>query len=305
MPNHILITGGTGMVGTRLTELLQEKGYRVAHLSRRRTGTESVKTYLWNIDRNELEPEAIEKAEAIIHLAGANLSAKRWSESVKKILITSRTHSAHLLYEKLKTLQHSVTRVIAASGINYYGTDTGDRVITEEMPPGKGFVSQLCVKWEESTLQFEQLGIRTALFRIMAALSVKGGFLKPILPLAKAGLASPIGHGRQYISWIHIDDLCRMFIKALEDEKIRGTYNAAAPNPAQNKIFMKKLAKTLRRPFFLPNAPGFAVRLVFGEMADLALGGVRASAEKIERSGFTFRYPELDDALKNIFQNRR
>lgn len=300
--HHILIAGGKGLVGSRLTELLLEKGYKVAHLSRTKTGYEKVETYLWQPDRNRLEPGAVENASHIVQLAGANLGEKRWTESRKQELLKSRTETTRFLVLKLQTLRHRVKGFISASGINYYGADTGDQVMREADPPGKDFIGQLCLQWETAAFKANELGMRTVTLRCGLAISKRGGFLKALMPLAKAGLSAPLGSGKQYISWIHIDDLCHIYIKAIEDEGMEGAYNAAAPMPVTNKEFMKTLAQTLGRPFFAPPAPAIAIKLALGELASSLLGGVRASTLKLESAGFRFLFPELVKSLEDIFQ---
>jgi uncharacterized protein len=304
MPNHILITGGTGMIGTRLTDLLISKGYNVAHLGRTRTGREKIKTYTWQISKNVIEAGAIENADYIIHLAGANIGAKRWTESRKEELEKSRTESSYLLYQKLRLLRHKVKAVICASAIGYYGLDNSNLMLTEESPPGDDFLSNFVVKWEDQVNKIRKLKLRMVQFRAGPVLSKEGGMLKKILPIAKAGMSAPIGSGNQYISWIHIDDICQMYLKAIEDKSMEGVYNAVAPNPVTNREFMKSLAKAVKRPFILPPVPTLALKLMYGEMAQSVLGSTKVSSSKIESAGFVFTYPHLDGALENLLKKK-
>lgn len=298
---HILITGGTGLIGGRLTALLLQKGYAVAHLSRSTRVTGKVRTYIWNIGENYIENGALENASHVIHLAGENLGEKRWTESRKLELENSRTDSTLLLFRKIMEGAHPIKSFVSASGVNYYGSDTGDRFMKEDDPPGSDFIGRLCIKWETQSLRMQDLNIRTTILRSGLALSANGGFLKALVPIAKAGLNAPIGSGKQYISWIHIDDLCRMYIKAIEDESMYGIFNAAAPHPVANKAFMKRLSSSLKRPFIFPPVPGIALKLFLGELASTILGGVRVSTERIESEGFQFYYPNLKEALNDIF----
>ena len=300
MANHVLITGGTGLIGSALTKMLLSKGYNVAHLSRSRSGDEKVKTFTWQVSKNVVEPGAIENADYIIHLAGTNLTSKRWTAAQKEKMEKSRIETSYLLYQKLHLLKHKVKAVVSSSGINYYGADSQELMVTEESPAGTDFLAQLCVKWENTVSKIAKLKIRLVQFRTGPVLSREGGMLKKLVPLAKSGLASPIGTGKQYISWIHIEDLCRLYISALEDDTWNGIYNAVAPEPVTNKEFMKILAKVAKRPFFLPAVPGFCVKLLYGEMGEVILGGVKASSKKIELQPFQYHYPTLQSALKTL-----
>lgn len=300
---HVLITGGKGMIGTYLTDLLMERGYDVSHLIRERTGAEKIKTYTWQIEKNEVEKEAIEYADFIVHLAGANLSTKRWTEKRKDELVKSRTESSYLLYQKLRTLRHHVKAVIASSAVGYYGHDSGYLPVSEDSPPGKDFIASLCEKWEYHTSQIKNLKLRVVQFRTGVVLSKRGGMLKKLLPFAKAGLIAPLGSGKQYMSWIHIEDLCRMYVQAIEDASINGAYNAVAPNPVTNREFMKALAKAVKRPFIIPGVPKFALKLVYGEMGTTVLGSIRASGAKIESAGFEFHFPFLEEALGDVLRS--
>jgi uncharacterized protein len=304
MPNHILITGGTGMIGVRLTEWLSNRGHNVAHLSRTRTGREKVKTYTWQISKNVIEAGAIENADYIVHLAGANIGAKRWTESRKEELEKSRTESSYLLYQKLRILRHKVKAVVAASGVGYYGSENGSLMLTEDSPPGNDFPANLAVKWEDSVSKIRKTKVRLVRYRAGAVLSTTGGMLKKLLPVVRAGLSAPLGNGSQYLSWIHVDDLCQMYLKAIEDDTMDGVYNAAAPNPVTNKEFMKALAKAAKRPFILPPVPPLALKLAYGELGASLLGSQKASSDKIISTGFTFAYPTIDVALEDLLRRK-
>ena len=266
MQPHILITGGTGLIGSRLTELLLRKGYNVAHLTRSKTGNEPVKTYRWQISKNVIEPGAIENAEYIIHLAGANL-ATRWTESRKEIILKSRTDSSYLLFQKLQLMPHKVKAFIAASGINYYGANKGDILMTEDSPPGDDFLAYVCREWENTVKKIDKLNVRRVQFRMGVVLSNNGGAFPKLMMPVKFGFGAPVGSGSQYMSWIHIDDLCNMYIKSIEDNNMQGVYNASAPEPVTNKEFTRKAAKIAHRPFFMPSVPSSMVKLALGEMA--------------------------------------
>lgn len=303
MSKNVLITGGTGMIGSRLTPMLQEKSYEVSHLSRSRTGKEAVKTYLWDIQKKEIEPEALQQADYIIHLAGAGIADSRWTESRKQIIVKSRTETTRLLHDGLAQLgQHKVKAFLSASGISIYGSDTGSTEIYESSPKSDEFIADVVKQWEASVDEISRLNIRTVKLRTGIVLSMQGGALPKIVQPIRLGAGAPLGSGQQYMSWIHIDDICRMYIHALEKEEVQGVYNAVAPRPVTNKELTQTAAKILHRPLILPNVPAFALRLAFGEMASIVLGGNKLSNQKIENAGFDFRYKRVEAALTDLLK---
>ncbi|MBW8049331.1 MAG: TIGR01777 family protein [Cytophagales bacterium] len=299
----VLITGGTGLVGTRLTELLLEKGYEVCYLSRHKPDNPKVPTYLWRVEDQYIENDALSNTDHIIHLAGESIAESRWNRKRKKEIYDSRILSSKLLYEKLKTISNKVKAVISASAIGYYG-DTGDQLITEEAPVTNDFLGNLCRDWENAIHQVEGLNIRVVVLRIAGmALTRKGGGLPKMAQPIKYFIGAPLGSGRQYLSWIHLDDLCKMFIWALENDEIKGIYNAVAPEPVTNAQLTKAIAKKLHRPLLLPNIPKFVLKIILGEMGEVLVGGSKISSAKIQKKGFQFQYAVLDDALDNIMED--
>ncbi len=307
MQKNILITGGTGLVGTRLAEILIRKGYQVSFLSRQ-AGEGKIKKYLWDLKTKYIDEGAIQKADHIIHLAGAGVFDKRWTKEYKKEILESRVDSTALLAEKLSTLKHKVKSFISASAIGIYGFDTGDSWQNETEPTivGKGFLAEVTGKWEASLSPIEKSGLRTVKIRIGIVLSGQGGALEELSKPIKYFVGSPMGKGIQYVSWIHVDDLCEMFITALENEKMQGAYNAAAPDPVTNKMLTIEIASVLKRPLWLPNIPAFVLNLILSsEKAAILLGGNRVSTEKIVEAGFKFNYPNLKPALEDLFENNK
>jgi hypothetical protein len=301
MSAKILITGGTGLVGTRLTEHFLKEGYEVFHLSRSEGGSGVVKTYQWDIHNNYIDEEAL-KVDYIIHLAGAGVADSRWTSKRKQIIYNSRIDSTNLLFQKVKENGIKLKGLISASAIGYYGLDTGDSICMETDNPGKDFLADVVVDWEKAADQFEnELNIPTAKIRIGVVLSNEGGALPKLVQPIKFGVGAPIGSGQQYMSWIHLDDLVGIFAFAIE-KNLRGTYNAVAPNPETNKSLSKQAAKALNKPFFFPNVPGFVLKLIFGEMAGILLGGNRVSSKKIEENGFIFKFPTASKALANLLK---
>ncbi len=304
MVASILITGASGLVGTQLTDLLLKKGYRVAHLGRSaRSGR--VPSFVWNVKKRTVDRTALNGIDTIIHLAGAGVADKRWIPERKKEILESRTESSLLLYETLKNEDHHVKAVISASAIGIYGFGLDDNVIMrEETKPGTDYLSDVVVQWEHAVDQIGSLGIRVAKIRIGIVLSEKGGALQEMSQPIKLWVGSPLGTGRQLLSWIHINDLCEMFVKGVEDNSMSGAYNAVSIHPATNREMTNLIAKVLHKPLWAPAVPAFVLRLVVGEMADIVLNGSNVSPEKIQSSGFQFQFTDLEAALRDLFKGR-
>lgn len=302
MAKNVLITGGTGLIGSRLTELLLQGGHRVSLLSRKKEFIPDVTVYQWDIAKKNIELEAIEKADYIIHLAGAGVADGRWTDNRKREILESRTGSAGLLYESLKQTGHRPQAFISASAIGIYGADRGDELLSEESSYGNDFLATVTKAWENSVQPIADLGIRTVKLRIGIVLSEKGGALAKLAAPIRLGAGTALGSGRQWMSWIHIDDLCRMFMYALENESLAGAYNAVGPHPDTNTDLTRAAADALDRPLILPNAPAFALKLLFGEMAVVVLGGVRVSNRKIAQAGFGYRFAGLPSAMADLLQ---
>ena len=301
MSQTVLITGGTGLIGIRLTELLLEKGYEVCYLSRHKPDNPKIPTYLWSVKDQYIENDALSNTDHIIHLAGASIAENRWNKKRKKEIYDSRILSSNLLYEKLKTISNKVKAVISASAIGYYG-NTDEQLVTEEAPAANDFLGNLCRDWENAIHQVEELNIRVVILRIAGmALTRKGGGLPKMAQPIKYFIGAPLGSGRQYLSWIHLDDLCKMFIRALENDEIKGIYNAVAPESVTNAQLTKAIAKKLHRPLLLPNIPKFVLKIILGEMGGILTGGSKISSAKIREKGFQFQYPKLREALSSIF----
>jgi len=297
---NVLITGGTGLIGQALTWLLLSKGYKVSCLSRRNISLKNVTLYRWDITRNFIEEKAITTADYIIHLAGANIAEKRWTKKRKQKIIDSRVKTAELIFEKLKTTPHHIKAVISASGIGYYG-DRDDQLLTEESKPVNDFLSISCQQWEKAVNKMADLNLRVVINRMGIVLSKQGGGLPKLDLPVKWHLGPIFGNGKQLMSWIHIEDLCNIFLHAIENEKIKGTYNAVAPGYCTNKSFIKTIAKALNKKILLFKVPEFLLYLGLGQMADLLCFSNKVSCEKIIATGFKFRYPELLTALKQIY----
>jgi hypothetical protein len=293
---NILITGGSGLVGKQITALLEQKGYQVAWLSRSSQGQQS---FLWDIAKKELDQESIEWSDCIIHLAGAGVADKRWTADRKKQILDSRTDSTQLLYEYIAKANSKPDVFISASAVGYYGFNTGTALVDETRKSGTDFLAKVVVAWEKEVKKIEELHLRTVMLRIGIVLDAQGGALGEML---KPPVAAPLGSGDQWMSWIHIEDLAKLFVFAVEKTTLQGIYNAVGPNPSTNYQLTKVAAKAKGKPFVGIGVPGFALKLALGEMAAMVLGGTRVSSQKIQKAGFEFDFPELEGAAKDIFK---
>jgi len=296
----ILISGGNGLLGKHLSKKLKEKAYKVVILSRSLNQNAEILTYSWNYEKNEIDKEAVKNVDYIIHLAGENISEKRWTPKRKQLIIESRVKTANLLFKTVKEYNPDIKAFISASAVGYYGSITSDRIFIESDPPATDFLGECCRQWEAAADQFEEIDIRTVKIRTGVVLTKKGGALGKMIQTVKIGIGSALGNGKQNIPWIHIDDLCGIYIKAIEDSSLNGAYNAVAADYKTNDEFTGLLAKTLRKPYFFPAVPAFILKLIFGKMSEIILKGSKISSEKIKSSGYHFQYPELENAFKNL-----
>ena len=306
----ILITGGTGMIGTRLTQLLTDKGYDVIIMSRESSvesnERKSVSYANWNIAHQTMDKEAIGKANHIIHLAGAGVADKRWTEKRKQEIVNSRIQSSGLIVKALQEIPNHVESVISSSAIGWYGADTAASKIkgfTEETIADTEFLGETCRIWEESIQPVEKIGKRLVKLRTGIVLSNEGGALVEFKKPLKAGVAAILGSGEQMISWIHVDDLCSMFIYAIENKEMNGAYNAVAPYPVTNKQLTLTLAEKMRDKFYIPiHVPSFVLKIMLGEMSIEVLKSANVSSHKIQNAHFDFQYPTIESALKQLIK---
>ncbi|MDN4165890.1 TIGR01777 family oxidoreductase [Cytophagales bacterium LB-30] len=296
----ILISGGSGLVGQALTQHLTQQGHEVAWLSR--SQQKGQKTFLWDVKNQEIAPEALAWASHIIHLAGAGVADKRWTPAYKKEILDSRVQATRLLVKGLKQYPNAVKKVVSASAMGIYGTFHQEEWVEEESPAGKDFLAKVTQEWENEVQQLQSLGIPEVRMRISIVLAKEGGALPTLMLPVRFGLASAIGKGSQYMSWIHIKDLCRLFSWALLESDIQGALNAASPQPETNADFMKTLAKVMRKPFFLPSVPSWVLHLAMGEKAIIATSGVRLSVNRLTSKGVTFVHPDLATALESLLK---
>ncbi|HEY4335894.1 MAG TPA: TIGR01777 family oxidoreductase [Puia sp.] len=299
----ILITGGTGLIGTALATLLREKGHRVIILSRHASpGNPDV--FQWDHDKGTIDPEAIRLADHIVHLAGAGVADKRWSAKRKQVIVDSRTKTSALLVKALGNIPNKVRSVISTSGIGWYGPDSAipsSRPFEETDPADGDFLGETCRLWETAIEPVTGLGKRLVIFRVGPVLSTKGGMLAEFRKPVRMGVAPILGSGKQILSWIHIDDLCRLYAEAIQREELNGIFNAAAPHPVDNRTLILALAKQFKGRYFVPvYVPSFLLKWLVGEMSVEVLKSTTVSVKKIRTAGFQFIYPSLEAALANL-----
>jgi len=299
MSVKILITGGTGLVGMKLSAFLVKKGFKVLHLSRNENLTATYPAYRWDISKEVIDPKAMQ-VDYVIHLAGTGVADKRWSKQRKQEIYDSRIRSTRLLVNTILNTKNTVKGLISASAIGFYGFDTGRKIMEENDHAGEDFLAKVVQDWEHELIPLQKAGIQSTAIRIGIVLSRDGGALPKLEIPVQLGVGAALGSGSQYMSWIHINDLCGIF-KHVITNQLSGIYNAVAPNPVTNKEFTKTLAKKLNRPFFLPNVPAFGMKVLLGEMAAIVLGGNKVSAEKIKSSGYHFQFETLDSAIKSLY----
>ncbi|MFZ6024797.1 MAG: TIGR01777 family oxidoreductase [Bacteroidota bacterium] len=313
----VLITGGTGMVGRYLTQYLIQKGYDVNWLSRKAGGGKSqggknqgnkgqgnrVQVFQWDIDKQTIDEKAISSADHIIHLAGAGVAEQRWTPKRKQEILDSRTKSSALIVKALNEIPNHITTVVSASAIGWYGPDRPDSKspFTEDMPYYPGFLGDTCKAWEESIEPVTASGKRLVRLRTGIVLSRTGGAITEFKKPIRAGIIPIFGSGKQVVSWIHVEDLCKLFLYAIENKETQGSYNAVAPNPVTSKALMIALAKRMGRSWALPvPVPAFILKILLGEMSIEILKSATVSSGKIEAAGFRFSYPTIEQAVGNL-----
>ncbi|HUC80182.1 MAG TPA: TIGR01777 family oxidoreductase [Flavisolibacter sp.] len=300
----ILITGGTGMIGSAITKALLQKGHSVMVLTRKAKAPKGGIVYKeWDIEKGTIDKTAIAEADYIFHLAGANVADGRWTKKRKQEIVDSRVNSGQLLVKSLKEITNNVKAVVSASAIGWYGPDPvipNPKPFTETDAADDAFLGKTCQQWEGAIWPVADIGKRLVIYRIGIVLSNEGGayaeFKKPL----KFGVAAVLGSGKQIVSWVHIDDLVRLFIKAMEDGNMQGVYNAVAPHPVSNKELIMAIAKS-RNKFFIPApVPSVALKIALGEMSIEVLKSATVSSRKVEEAGFRFLHPTITNAVNNL-----
>lgn len=303
MKKRVLITGGSGFVGKHLSQLLIEKGYSVSILSRTsKENTKDIFYYLWNVDLGTIDEQAVLEADIIINLAGEGIADKKWTKERKMAILNSRVLAIELIYKVLKKNNKSLDAFVSASGVGIYGAKNSVKIYSEESPVADDFLGMTCQKWEAATDLIASLNIRTVKIRTGLVIGPNDGFLKKLIPIFKLKIGTPLGTGEQYMPWIHIDDLCGIYLKSIENHEMNGAFNAVIRDGTTNTIFSRKLAKIFGYTMWLPNVPAFVLRLFLGEMSQIVLTGQRISSDKIEKAGYEFKFSKLGYALRDCIK---
>lgn len=306
MIETILVTGGTGFVGKGLVNLLLQKGYHVNLLVRREeSGFENpnLKTFKWNVWEGKIDRHCIEKADAIIHLAGEEIAGKRWTDERKKQIIESRTKSIRLIYSLLRKNKNQVRHIISASAVGYYG-DRGNELLSEDSLPAKDFLAETCIEWEEAVDESRRFGLRIVKLRSGIVLGEHGGVLPQMNRFLPFGLSLIPGSGNQWVSWVHFQDALNIYLYALENENMEGVYNMVSPEPVTLEDMTRCIIKAKKISPLLINVPEFALKIAIGEMSLMVLESTRVSNEKLRKTGCKFKYPTINQAMEDIYSNR-
>jgi len=297
----VLITGGSGLIGSRITQKLLDKKIEVVHLTRALNSKFGIKTYRWDWRKKEIDENSLNGVTDIIHLAGAGIADKPWTMARKHTIIQSRVYSAKLLLQKAKEKQIQLNSYISASGIGYYGAITTNHIYTETDHPHNDFVAKCCIYWEKSADKFSETAQRVVKFRTGVVLDKEKGALPKMSKYVNRGLGSAIGTGKQQMPWIHIEDIANLYIEALFNPNYQGVYNAVSPQCITNKKMIDTIAKVNNKKIIVPKVPTFVLKGIYGELADIILNGSCVSAQKVKKEGFTFKYSEIESALKQIY----
>ena len=308
MSKRIIISGATGLIGSRLASELASSGFEITiftrNINKSRMMVPTAKNYVeWDYRRPEKWEDHLEGANAVIHLAGASIAGKRFTDSYKKKVRGSRIISTRNIVKAIAEIKDKPKAFICASGINYYG-DSGDRKLTESSGAGNDFLADVCKEWEDEAAEAEKFGVRRVCVRTSPVMSTVGGMVKTLLPLFRFYLGASLGSGSQWFSWIHIDDIIKLYKFAVENESVSGAVNASSPNPVRMDEFADYLGETLHKPVFL-KVPKFAMKAAIGEAADFITASLRVLPERVQNTGFSFDFPYLPDALKDIIRNKK
>lgn len=295
----VLITG-IGLVGKSLGNFLLKKRYNVNFLTRNPNRHQSLNTFKWDLKSNYIDLDAFKNVTILIHLAGTNISDKRWTKKRKKDILNSRILSTELLISTIQKQKFKLNSIISISAIGYYGAISSDKIYTESDPSATDFLGRTCMEWEKALLKFETLNCRTVILRSGVVLSKNGGALSSIVKPIKMNVGAYLGKGEQYIPWIHLNDLIKMLHFSIINNQIEGIFNAVSPSHITNIILTNKISKKLDKMIVLPKIPAFLLFLIFGEMASLILYGSRVSSQKIVSSGYEFEFENLDKAIEDL-----
>ncbi|MES2678291.1 MAG: TIGR01777 family oxidoreductase [Bacteroidota bacterium] len=300
----ILITGGSGLLGKAISDILIKKNHLPVWLSRSGDESGPVKKYKWDLKKQYIDEKAFENTDYILHLAGAGIADKRWTSNYKNEIVSSRVNSSALLHDCISKNAYPIKTLVGGSAIGYYGARQSDTVVHENEHAGNDFLAQTCSLWEKSYQPFTRLGIRTPVIRTGVVLSNNGGAYQKLSPVFRAGFGAAMAGGKQYFPWIHINDIAAMFVYALFNGNMNGVYNGVASELIDNKSFSEKLAQSFNKRLILPNIPSAALHLAMGQRAQMLTEGLKISNHKIKTAGFEFQFDSIDAALRDLALNK-
>ncbi|MBP1619161.1 MAG: hypothetical protein H6Q14_2988 [Bacteroidetes bacterium] len=299
----ILLAGGSGFVGQQLTNYFADKGYTLHILTRTqdpsKLNRDNLRFFYWNPQKRIIDKGAFKDVNTIFNLSGANIGEKRWTEDRKREIVDSRITSTRLLFETVKDNQLKVEKIVSSSAIGYYGMLTSKEIFQESSPAGNDFLANVCIAWENEALKFQEIGTKVIILR-KGVIIGNGGVYARLAPLAKLGINTSLGSGKQFMPWIDISDLTRLYEFILAHPEVEGVYNAVSDEYLTMKKFAHDLAKSVNKPILTPAAPAFLIRIILGEMADMLLCGSRVSNEKLKNTGFQFQYPEIHESFNDL-----
>lgn len=305
MAKEIVITGASGLIGNKLARSLINRGDHVYIFTRNTDKTKNIipdaAEYIeWDYKKPDTWSDKLNNKDILIHLAGANISAKRWTNHYKEIILNSRELSTKNLVNVISSLPNRPKSFICASGVNYYG-DSGDQILTEEKQPGNDFLANVCKNWEDEAKYVEKAGVRRVSIRSGVVLTTKEGALKKMLFPFKLFIGGPLGNGNQWFPWIHLDDIVNIYIHCIDNDNLNGAFNACSPNPVTMNEFAETLGKVLHRPSFL-KVPDFVLTLIAGEIAEVITASLKVIPKKLLEKGFKFKFKYLKNTLEDLFQ---
>jgi uncharacterized protein (TIGR01777 family) len=299
---NILITGGSGSIGRALIPQLLSNGHKVSIIGRSKHPKLEVPSFVWDLEADTVDEQALRDVTHIIHLAGAGIADKPWSPSRKKEIIESRVKPLQLLAKTLAKRNQRIEAIISSSAVGFYGGVTSDEIFEEDVDPATDFLGSTCKMWEDAVQLFKPLADREVRIRTSVVLMENAGALPKLVAPTKFGVGAPVGNGKQWMPWIHIEDMVRVYVKSVEDTNVSGAFNAASSEHVTQKQMIDGIGRAIDRPVFLPPIPGFLVKTVLGEMASVITEGSRVSNQKLLDTGFEFKFDMLQPALNDLLQ---